>query len=215
VRAQLAGDVWLGATNAINGDKVLPLERLFLTGGTLAALSASGTMSAGLQTLVARWRKTAQLRDADAHCLPSAMLAGNVCNALATRPNDNTRTCFRWLVQSAPPSSQWVTRPGRTSRHTPRGARGCTPTWWRRISRVSWPRSSSNHGRRHPAAGTTAQGPPAASSIDAEFCRVDGGAGRRAQLPAEVDSYATYRFEPSEFRDFRTPTVLIEACTAR
>jgi pimeloyl-ACP methyl ester carboxylesterase len=28
-------------------------------------------------------------------------------------------------------------------------------------------------------------------------------------LPAEADSYATYRFEPTEFRDFSTPTVLL------
>ena len=28
-------------------------------------------------------------------------------------------------------------------------------------------------------------------------------------IPAEMDSYATYRFEPSEFRNFRTPTVLL------
>jgi pimeloyl-ACP methyl ester carboxylesterase len=28
-------------------------------------------------------------------------------------------------------------------------------------------------------------------------------------MPAEADSYATYRFEPSEFRDFSTPTVLL------
>jgi pimeloyl-ACP methyl ester carboxylesterase len=28
-------------------------------------------------------------------------------------------------------------------------------------------------------------------------------------IPAEADSYASYRFEPAEFRDFRTPTVLL------
>jgi len=28
-------------------------------------------------------------------------------------------------------------------------------------------------------------------------------------IPAEADSYATYRFEPTEFRDFSTPTVLL------
>jgi pimeloyl-ACP methyl ester carboxylesterase len=28
-------------------------------------------------------------------------------------------------------------------------------------------------------------------------------------IPAEADSYATYRFDPVEFRDFTTPTVLL------
>ena len=33
-------------------------------------------------------------------------------------------------------------------------------------------------------------------------------------IPAEVDSYGTYRFDPSEFRDFTTPTVLLLGSTS-
>ncbi len=33
-------------------------------------------------------------------------------------------------------------------------------------------------------------------------------------IPAEADSYATYRFEPVEFRDFTTPTVLLLGSTS-
>jgi pimeloyl-ACP methyl ester carboxylesterase len=33
-------------------------------------------------------------------------------------------------------------------------------------------------------------------------------------IPAEVDSYATYRFDPAEFRDFTTPTVLLLGSTS-
>jgi pimeloyl-ACP methyl ester carboxylesterase len=33
-------------------------------------------------------------------------------------------------------------------------------------------------------------------------------------IPAEVDSYATYRFDPAEFRDFITPTVLLLGSTS-
>jgi len=33
-------------------------------------------------------------------------------------------------------------------------------------------------------------------------------------IPAEADSYATYRFEPAEFRDFITPTVLLLGSTS-
>jgi len=38
---------------------------------------------------------------------------------------------------------------------------------------------------------------------------------RNAQsIPAEVDSYATYTFDPAEFRDFQTPTVLLLGSTS-
>jgi pimeloyl-ACP methyl ester carboxylesterase len=33
-------------------------------------------------------------------------------------------------------------------------------------------------------------------------------------IPAEVDSYATYRFDPAEFRDFTTPTVFLLGSTS-
>jgi pimeloyl-ACP methyl ester carboxylesterase len=33
-------------------------------------------------------------------------------------------------------------------------------------------------------------------------------------IPAEADSYATYRFDPAEFHDFRTPTVLLLGSTS-
>jgi pimeloyl-ACP methyl ester carboxylesterase len=33
-------------------------------------------------------------------------------------------------------------------------------------------------------------------------------------IPAEADSYATYSFEPAEFRDFTTPTVLLLGSTS-
>jgi pimeloyl-ACP methyl ester carboxylesterase len=33
-------------------------------------------------------------------------------------------------------------------------------------------------------------------------------------IPAEADAYATYRFEPTEFRDFTTPTVLLLGSTS-
>ena len=41
------------------------------------------------------------------------------------------------------------------------------------------------------------------------------GALRNARsIPAEADSYATYRFDPVEFRDFSTPTVLLLGSTS-
>jgi pimeloyl-ACP methyl ester carboxylesterase len=41
------------------------------------------------------------------------------------------------------------------------------------------------------------------------------GALRNARaIPAEADSYATYRFDPVEFRDFTTPTVLLLGSTS-
>jgi pimeloyl-ACP methyl ester carboxylesterase len=33
-------------------------------------------------------------------------------------------------------------------------------------------------------------------------------------IPAEVDSYATYRFDPADFHDFLTPTVLLVGGTS-
>ena len=35
-----------------------------------------------------------------------------------------------------------------------------------------------------------------------------------ASIPAEVDSYATYRFDAAQFHDFRTPTVLLLGSTS-
>jgi predicted RNA methylase len=61
-RAQLTHDLWLGATNAINGDKVLPLEPLVLQRGAAVGLSIGATIGAGLETLVAQWTHLADER---------------------------------------------------------------------------------------------------------------------------------------------------------
>ncbi|MDE2179671.1 MAG: hypothetical protein KGJ40_02340 [candidate division NC10 bacterium] len=50
-RAHLAKDLVLGATNALNGDKVLPIDEIRLTNGQIIQVQVSYQMGGGLASL--------------------------------------------------------------------------------------------------------------------------------------------------------------------